>query len=221
MNAQLKKMVIEDMTEAQAFRKALRTAHGVERAALWAKKRRTGYERRVTHLACCYLRGTPYELVESKTRLNEKEFRSLVNDVHTLLTSVGEADLEVSNWMRRQMNRWSKLYVVVRSDLPAGAQAVQSMHALREFAAQHPEIDAAWHSASNRLAVLGVPTEHELKALSVEATLAGVPSAAFLEEDLGGSLTALALAPSATALVRGLPLALHTAHSTSSLPTRP
>jgi hypothetical protein len=52
-----------------------------------------------------------------------------------------------------------KLFLVVRADLPAGAQAVQAAHAMRAFADEHREIEAHWFTSSNTLAFLAVPDE--------------------------------------------------------------
>lgn len=39
----------------------------------------------------------------------------------------------------------SKLYVVTRGDLSAGAQCAQSCHALSAFAHFEPEVHRSWH----------------------------------------------------------------------------
>jgi peptidyl-tRNA hydrolase len=103
-----------------------------------------------------------------------------------------------------------KLYLVTRADLPAGAQAVQAAHALRQFIAEHPERDREWFETSNYLALLAVPSEADLERLFTKAERRGVPASAFREPDLGASLTAIALAPcsGARSLTRSLPLAL-------------
>lgn len=38
-----------------------------------------------------------------------------------------------------------KLYIIVRGDLPAGAQCAQACHAISTFAAEHPEVHLSWH----------------------------------------------------------------------------
>ena len=103
-----------------------------------------------------------------------------------------------------------KLYLVTRADLPAGAQAVQAAHALRQFIAEHPERDREWYETSNYLALLVVPSEADLLRLYTKAERRGVPAAAFREPDQGDALTAIALGPcpGARALTRALPLAL-------------
>lgn len=62
-----------------------------------------------------------------------------------------------------------KLFLVTRADLSAGQQAVQAAHALRAFAAEHPDIDREWYEVSNYLALLAVPNEERLGVLLQEA----------------------------------------------------
>jgi len=103
-----------------------------------------------------------------------------------------------------------KLILVTRADLPAGAQAVQAAHALRELAERHPALERAWYRASNHLALLAVADEHALELLLRAAVDRDVPVASFHEPDFGNALTAIALAPcaQARAICRRLPLAL-------------
>jgi peptidyl-tRNA hydrolase len=101
-----------------------------------------------------------------------------------------------------------KLYLVTRGDLPAGQQAVQACHALRQFVEEHPEVERAWFAGSSHLALLAVADEGELARLLVEARDRGLLAAAFREPDLGDALTAVALEPGARRLLRRLPLAL-------------
>ena len=101
-----------------------------------------------------------------------------------------------------------RLYVVVRDDLPAGAQACQAVHAADAFAAEQPELTAAWRRHGGNLVLLSVPDEQALGKLMEAAGSASVSHAAFYETDFGNELTAVALAASARRLVSGLPLAL-------------
>lgn len=101
-----------------------------------------------------------------------------------------------------------KLYVVVREDLPPGDQAVQAIHAARQFASEHPEEEAAWFRESNHLAFLAVPDLPSLIALRDRAEVRGIPSVAFEEPDMGNAVTALALSPRAKSICSGLPKAL-------------
>jgi peptidyl-tRNA hydrolase len=104
-----------------------------------------------------------------------------------------------------------KLYIVTRSNLPAGARAAQSCHALRAFSEKHPEIDRLWYKTSNNLVVLEAPDEQSLYALHLRARTQGIPHAVFREPDFDNAITALALSPEARKLVSNLPLALRDA----------
>lgn len=104
-----------------------------------------------------------------------------------------------------------KLYVIVRSDLPAGAQLAQACHGLRAFVAEHPAVDRAWYETSNNLVALQVPDEHALIALADRAAEDGIPHALFLEPDFDNEATAIALGPTGRRLVSSLPLALRAA----------
>jgi Peptidyl-tRNA hydrolase PTH2 len=106
------------------------------------------------------------------------------------------------------MKNGDKLYLVTRSDLPPGHQAVQSAHAMREFKNSYPELEQLWYERSNFLALLAVPDEASLSRLLERARRRGIPAVGFREPDLGGALTAVALAPRGKGLVRRLPLAL-------------
>jgi peptidyl-tRNA hydrolase len=101
-----------------------------------------------------------------------------------------------------------KLYLVVRKDLAGpGAMAAQLCHALRQFSAEHPDVDSLWFERSNTLVLLEVSDEATLVDLARQARDRGVPAAMFREPDLGDVPTALALGPDARHLVRRLPLA--------------
>lgn len=103
-----------------------------------------------------------------------------------------------------------KLYVIVRGDLVPGAQAVQAMHAARQFAEDHRERESRWFKESNHLALLSVPGEKELLTLEREARFRGFLSSRFEEPDFGMRVTAIALAPEARRLCSRLPKALMT-----------
>ena len=89
-----------------------------------------------------------------------------------------------------------KLYLVTRLDLTPAQQAVQAAHALRQFAADHPQLDAVWFANTNTIALLVVADEKELAELADHAEWAGAPIARFREPDMALSLTAVALGPS-------------------------
>lgn len=103
-----------------------------------------------------------------------------------------------------------KLFLITRADLAPGAQAVQAAHALREMVEKHPAAERAWYRASNHIALLAARDGPDLVRILRAARDRGCTLATFHEPDLGGELTALALAPSpaARAICRSLPLAL-------------
>jgi hypothetical protein len=100
--------------------------------------------------------------------------------------------------------------VITRSDLEPGYQAVQSMHALRQFTAEHPEIDREWFDKSNYLGLLSVSNECELVRLIEQAASYDIKFSIFREPDIGDEITAIALAPGPKAkkLCSNLKLAL-------------
>lgn len=104
--------------------------------------------------------------------------------------------------------RRTKLYVVVRSDLGAGAKACQAAHALRAYADAYPFVEAAWWRHSNTLVMLEAELD-ELLALEARAAAKGVTAVRFVEPDweASGTLTALALGPDARRLLADLKLA--------------
>lgn len=102
----------------------------------------------------------------------------------------------------------AKLYLVTRSDLPPGQQAVQACHAMRAFVAEHPQLDQLWYTSSNHLAFLSVQDEAGLHDLINRAERRGVRFSLFREPDRDDELTAIALEPAARRLCQGLPLAL-------------
>ncbi len=97
-----------------------------------------------------------------------------------------------------------KLYVITRSDLPPGLQIAQSCHALQTFNDQHPDAAKVWEG---NLVVL---TTKDAEALAQLATDLGRQHllVCFHEPDLGGALTAIAVAGEAAPLLSALPLAL-------------
>ena len=101
-----------------------------------------------------------------------------------------------------------KLYVIVRADLPPGAQVAQACHGLRAFSSHYPDIDRRWYATSNNLVVLGAPDETNLAEIVGRAKEAEIPVSVFREPDFNDSITAIALAPEGARLVSTLPLAL-------------
>lgn len=88
-----------------------------------------------------------------------------------------------------------KLYIVVRGDLPAGSQAVQGIHAAKQFSVDYPEIDEDWFVKSNYIAFLSVPDKNKLENLRHKAWRWGISCSGFREPDLNNELTAIALEP--------------------------
>ncbi len=109
-----------------------------------------------------------------------------------------------------QVKEGDKLYVITRADLEPGYQAVQSMHALRQFTAEHPEIDRIWFEQSNYLGLLSVKNEEELNRLIEQAAENGIHHSIFREPDIDNQITAIALSPGPKSkkLCSRLPLAL-------------
>lgn len=102
-----------------------------------------------------------------------------------------------------------RLYVIVRADLPAGLQMAQACHALRAFVEAHPDVDAQWHrDGGGNLVVLHARDEAHAAELEQRATGASLACARFVEPDLGGQLTAIAMCGQrARRLLASLPLA--------------
>lgn len=103
-----------------------------------------------------------------------------------------------------------KLYIIIRADLPPGAQAAQACHGLMAFAQTHSIVANYWYAKSNNLVVLQVPSEACLKHLAARAEDAGIDHAVFREPDFDDTVTAVAIEPAGKRLVSNLPLALRT-----------
>jgi len=69
------------------------------------------------------------------------------------------------------------------------------MHALRQFTADHPEIDKCWFERSNYLGLLSVKDEEELHGLIERAVSNNIRFSIFKEPDIGDRVTAIALEP--------------------------
>lgn len=102
------------------------------------------------------------------------------------------------------------MIVVTRQDLSPGYQAVQSIHALPEFAKEHPEEYQNWYETSKYIALLSVKDEHHLKNLIRKLNEKGIKYSIFLEPDIDNQVTSVAIEPSEDAhhICKRLPLAL-------------
>ena len=107
-----------------------------------------------------------------------------------------------------EIKEGDKLYVITRRDLDPGYQAVQSLHAMRQFIADHPDVDKNWFENSNYLALLSVKDECELHALISRALKRNFKVSAYKEEDVDFQVTAIAIEPAGSALCKNFPLAL-------------
>jgi peptidyl-tRNA hydrolase len=101
-----------------------------------------------------------------------------------------------------------KLHIITRRDLPAGQQAVQAIHVMREFVREHPDTDREWYQKSNTLAFLSVEDEKALTCLLSSAQLRRIAASGFREPDRDDELTAIAIGPRGKGLCRRLRLAL-------------
>lgn len=103
-----------------------------------------------------------------------------------------------------------KLYILVRSDLSPGRQIAQAIHAARQFAAEHPEIERCWFEQSNTVVCLGVDNEEALMGYAQLAMKNGLKFSIFREPDFENEITALALEPCfrSQEICKDLPLAL-------------
>lgn len=92
----------------------------------------------------------------------------------------------------------------------AGYQAVQSIHAMRQFTAEHPDIDKEWFTNSNYLGLLAAKDESELLEIIRKAALDDIRYSIFREPDVDNAITAIALEPGEKSkrLCSRLPLAL-------------
>lgn len=88
-----------------------------------------------------------------------------------------------------------KMYVVVRSDLTAGSQAVQACHAALAFVEEHGVKHGSWTASSGYLVLLQASDESSLGEIEKKAVRSGIKFSGFREPDLNLSLTALALEP--------------------------
>ena len=93
------------------------------------------------------------------------------------------------------MNSSDKLYVLIRKDIPTGSQIAQSVHGMRQFSHEHPDLDHQWFHGSNTVVVLHVRDAMHLRKLHDKALPGGISGSVFFEPDLGDQPTCLVLAP--------------------------
>jgi len=79
--------------------------------------------------------------------------------------------------------------------LSFGQQAVQAMHALRQFVHDHSEVDRCWFEQSNYIGLLSVNNENDLYRLIETAEQRNIRFSIFKEPDIGNQITAIALEP--------------------------
>lgn len=214
MRAKIRETLKSEVAAAKAIRAEMREAHGWTKYDLNAKKNSRRHVRRHLSLALAYLNGTAYSRAEAAP-----EVAPSAGDIARLLDVPLE---EIKAWIGgaepKRKAPPMKLYIITRADLPQGARAVQSAHAMREFAAEHPAIEKEWHESSNTLVFLEAPDEAALERIHLEASEAGIPASFFREPDLKNSVTALALGPGAAKLecIRHLPLTLASSSATAA-----
>lgn len=217
MLKELREALKAEIALVAPIRQKIRESREWDRYYAWNEKRSRSDTRRHLHLACCYLRGTPYRKCEANPATPPR-----TDEIRLLLEEYGcteDVDRPIASWLDVapvpvpvvKPVRVRRLYVVVRADLPPGAQAVQAAHAMREFAEQHPEIEKTWHAESNTVAMLAVPDEGCLVIWYEKLRRWGYAVAEFREPDLGNTLTAFCVEPRAGRLLRDVPLALRQA----------
>ncbi len=107
----------------------------------------------------------------------------------------------------------NKLYVVVRTDLPMGAQLAQLGHAVAGFAVRFPNHTEAWHEGPNNIVVLEAADESALidiiDKLGRRPACADAKRCVVQEPDLADAITAVAIegTPAVAKALSSLPLA--------------
>jgi hypothetical protein len=86
-----------------------------------------------------------------------------------------------------------KMVVITRADMPPGYQLVQSVHAMADFAATHPQVFSDWQRGTNTLVCLSVADEPALTNLWDKLGKYGVPMVQFREPDVQDQLTAFCI----------------------------
>lgn len=93
--------------------------------------------------------------------------------------------------------------------MSAGYQIAQTAHAVADFALHRPDAFRKWHSESQYVVALQVPTGEHLSSLRQKASSLGLDTVSFHEPDLDHQLTSLAFSPHEKnrRLLANLPLA--------------
>lgn len=121
-----------------------------------------------------------------------------------------------------------KVFIVVRADLPPGAQLAQSCHAAFAFGIDHPDVVRQWNASSNNLVCLRADNEQALVHLANRAVQCECLVTEFHEPDFNDQATAVVIAGeqakrvvSSLALALRLPRSAEQAGITSSSPSHP
>jgi hypothetical protein len=221
MIEELREILKAEVALVKPIRQKIRTTRGPDRYDAWNEKRsRSGIRRDLT-LALCWAKGTPYAKAERKPRTppNSDMIANVLPGgsrtdpaqaaaIAEWLSASACADVPATSPLGSPTQGLPRLYVVVRADLLPGSQAVQAAHALREFAAEYPRLEAAWHEKSNTLVMLAANGEQGLMDLATDLGYRGVPVSLFREPDLGNTVTAICVGPQGGRWLRDLPLAL-------------
>ena len=103
-----------------------------------------------------------------------------------------------------------KLIVLVRADISAGYQVAQALHAVADFAHQHPETFQEWKSVSNSVVALSVPSEKHLLKHFRKLEGMNAKLVMFNEPDLNNEATSIGVygTPDIRKKLSGLPLCL-------------
>ncbi len=106
--------------------------------------------------------------------------------------------------------KYEKIYLITRSDLKPGQQAVQAAHALTEFIFEHQQQAKYWKTYSNTIVMLVVDSEEKLEKIIFKCSQRGIRYSSFYEPDLDHMLTAIAIEPGelSSKVCSGIPLAL-------------
>ena len=85
------------------------------------------------------------------------------------------------------------MVVITRDNMSPGYQLVQSVHALANFAAEHPRVFREWQGGSNTLVCLSVADEPDLTKLLETLGAYETPLTVFREADVNHQLTAFCI----------------------------